>query len=116
MLPMVQKLENWGCDIRGAMPRFLDDEPFYLECVVQVADDPGFGELKRLLSSGDVKAAFDCAHMLKGVTANTGLTPLYDEIVKIVEPLRAGSMEGLEPFERKLSQKLTELQTLLNQP
>ena len=33
-------------------------------------------------------SAFEAAHTLKGVTGNMGLTPLYDAVCTIVEPLR----------------------------
>ena len=35
-------------------------------------------------------SAFEAAHTLKGVTGNMGLTPLYDAVCTIVEPLRTG--------------------------
>ena len=38
----------------------------------------------------DADAAFRHAHTLKGLTANMGLTPLHDLVVRIVEPLRGG--------------------------
>jgi hypothetical protein len=99
-------LENWGCDIRGALPRFLDDEAFMLECIGQVAEDPGFEELGCYLKENRTRDAFDTAHMLKGIIANTGLTPLYEIILTIVEPLRKGNGEGLaQPYERLMDKK-----------
>lgn len=42
----------------------------------------------------------DCAHTLKGVFANMGITPLmFETVVKIVEPLRAGKNDGLMPVQ-----------------
>ena len=40
-------------------------------------------------------SAFEAAHTLKGVTGNMGLTPLYDAVCTIVEPLRTGRTGGL---------------------
>lgn len=43
-------------------------------------------------------------HTLKGVLANLGLTPIYDIVVRIVEPLRAKSAEGvMEEYEKLLA-------------
>lgn len=91
----LQRLEQWGCDIPGALPRFLDDEEFMLECIEQVSEDPAFEALRKSLCENEVRKAFEAAHTLKGIIANTGLTPLYEQVVRIVEPLRGGSAEGL---------------------
>ena len=43
----------------------------------------------RAIDSGNLEAAFDAAHTLKGVVGNMGLTPLYKAVCDIVQPLRA---------------------------
>lgn len=91
----IKILQDLGCDLKGAMERFLDDEEFYLECYEKVIADPCFFELKEALEAHDVKRGFECAHTLKGVIANLGLTSLYDIIYEIVEVLRTGSEEDL---------------------
>lgn len=91
----LKELESWGCDITGAMERFLDDEAFYFECYEQGLEDAGFGLLKEALDAHDVRLAFEYAHGLKGVIANLGLTSLHIIISDIVEPLRAGREDGL---------------------
>ena len=106
-------LEDWGCDISGALPRFLQDEDFMLDCIKQVAADPSFERLSSALACGDVKEAFEAAHMLKGISANTGLTPIYELAVKLVEPLRGGNAEGLEPLCLQLNAARNQLKDLL---
>lgn len=98
------QLERWGCDVKGALPRFLNDEEFMLECIVQVSQDPAFDELGRSIEAGKTKEAFDAAHTLKGIIANTGLTPLLVIIVAIVELLRRGSTDGLSEQYAQLMQ------------
>ena len=107
------QLEQWGCDIHGALPRFLNDEAFMLECIQLVAEDPAFAALGEALRLKRSKEAFDAAHTLKGILANTGLTPLLALSVKIVEPLRKGDMNGLEPVYDALMDRLTQLRRLL---
>ena len=107
------RLEQWGCDIEGALPRFIQDEDFLLECVVEVARDPAFEALGALLEQHDHQQAFDAAHLLKGIISNTRLTPLYHEIVEIVEPLRKGSDAGVMQHYTLLMQKRAELLALL---
>lgn len=40
------------------------------------------------MKARDYTAAFEAAHTLKGVVGNMGLTPLYQAVCEIVEPLR----------------------------
>lgn len=87
---LLGKLIGWGCDVASALPRFLDDKSMYVMFVKQVVDEPAFPLLGQAIASGDVKAAFEKAHELKGVVANMSLTPLFNRVVLIVEPLRAG--------------------------
>lgn len=109
----LEKLKSVGCDIDGALDRFLKDEDFYMECYDQVLVDENFEGLGEELKKHNVEAAFDCAHALKGVVANMGLTPIYDIVVELVEPLRQGTDEGLLPVYEKLLQKREEFKKML---
>lgn len=110
---LLEKLRNWGCDVNAAMERFLDDVELYRSCLEMATEDSAIMELQSALQEGNVKAAFDAAHTLKGVLANLGLTPMYDRIVQIVEPLRAGKQEGLLPLYAEFVQANQYLKELL---
>jgi len=99
------ELKSWGCDIAGAMERFLDDEEFYFECYGQALEDAGFEQLKEALDAHNVRQAFEHAHSLKGIIANLGLTSLYNIIVDIVEPLRLGQEDGVAKKYEELLQE-----------
>lgn len=107
------RLELCGCGVKAALPRFLNDQGFMLECVAQVLDDPAFEELGRDIEAGKAQEAFDAAHALKGITANTALTPLYAITAAAVEPLRRGSTEGLGKMYDELMRKRAELKKAL---
>lgn len=98
-----EELEQWGCDIKGAMSRFLDDKELYLTCLDTVVVDRAFEKLGMALVEENVKEAFDSAHTLKGVFANMGLTPLLRIVECIVEPLREGCIEDLMPDYHRLT-------------
>ncbi|MBQ0167736.1 MAG: Hpt domain-containing protein [Treponema sp.] len=106
-------LKNWGCDVEGAMVRCLNDEDFYCKLVKTVMKDPSFENLGRTLEEGNVNQSFDIAHSLKGSLSNVGLTPLYDLIVQIVEPLRGGNIQGLAIPYLKLTKKKEEFDAIL---
>lgn len=66
-------------------------------------------EMEQLLN-GDTRQAFDTAHMLKGIIGNCGITPMYEVIVSIVEPLRAGAADlsgPIEDYQRLLARRET---------
>lgn len=99
-----QALEEWGCDVEGALERFLDDKELYMACLQTVITDGNFAKLGVALKEENVPEAFDYAHTLKGVFANLGLTPMFTIVVTIVEPLRTGSASYLqETYENLLA-------------
>ncbi len=103
---LLQKMEEMGCDIKGALARFLDDKDLYTTCLVKVIEDPAFDKLGTALTNEDAEEGFTQAHTLKGVIANMGITPIYNIVVEIVEPLRAGNATGLmEAYERLMAEK-----------
>ena len=104
MCEVLEKLRAWGCDLDGALERFLGDEELYKSCLPMVAEDESFDGLKK---------AFDCAHTLKGVFANMGITPMFDTVEKIVEPLRAGINDGLMPVYEELSREREHLRSII---
>lgn len=114
MSALLSMLSNWGCDVNGTMERFMDDEELYRSCLAMAMDDAGFDGLMQAVNHGDAPAAFEYAHTLKGVLANLGLTPLYDIVVRIVEPLRASkTTDHLVSVCEELMQKKAQLEALL---
>ncbi|MEG1992620.1 MAG: Hpt domain-containing protein [Acetivibrio sp.] len=83
-----KKLEEWGCDIKNSLPRFVDDEEFYLEYIYKFKKEEGFLQLGNCLKEKKNQEAFEYAHMLKGVSGNLGLTPIYEIMCEMVEILR----------------------------
>ncbi len=95
------------------MERFLNDEEMYVSFLPQVVDEPAFVRLGLALQRDDAKAAFEEAHMLKGVLGNMGLTPMYEVTCKIVEPVRRGETQGVEYDYEKLLLLKDELASLI---
>lgn len=91
-------LVGWGIETRGTLERMCGDYAFYRECLTLFVNDSAFHQLRQAVEEGNVTAAFDAAHTLKGVAANLGLIPFLEDIAPFVETLRAGSM-GEAPLE-----------------
>ncbi|MGB4985036.1 MAG: Hpt domain-containing protein [Erysipelotrichaceae bacterium] len=106
MNKLLIKLNDWGCDIDGAMNRLLDDEELYITCLDSLLSDSNFEALAVAIKDNDVNAAFECAHTLKGVLGNMGITPMYQLMSSIVEPLRIGKFDNvLENYEMLMKDK-----------
>ncbi|MEG2420170.1 MAG: Hpt domain-containing protein [Oscillospiraceae bacterium] len=105
-------LRNYGADVDGAMARFLDDEVLYGACFSAFLADEAFPALGKALATGDYAAAFDCAHTLKGVTGNMGLTPLYEVLCTAVETMRQGGTQGLDENYQEICRQLELLRQL----
>lgn len=113
MSALLDALKDWGCDVDGALARFVDDEELYVMCLNKVLSDKAFADLGTALKKGEIKEAFDCAHTLKGVLANMGLTPMYDISVRIVEPLRIEADENLMPVYEELLRAKDKLEAMI---
>lgn len=92
---MFDKLREYGCDVDNAMERFVDDKEFYMECYDVLFSSDSLEQLGNALKNRDIQEAFICSHGMKGTLGNLGLTPLYELMAPIVEPLRAGEMDGV---------------------
>ena len=106
-------LEAWGCDVEGALERFLDDKDLYMTCLETVITDSNFDKLGAALVEESVLDAFDYSHTLKGVFANLGLTPMFAIVETIVEPLRGGSAHDLWSAYEELLAANEELRRIL---
>ncbi|NLG05887.1 MAG: Hpt domain-containing protein [Clostridia bacterium] len=109
----IEALTEWGCDTKRALERMVDDEEFYIECLEQYMQDTELLQLEESLSRQDIRMAFEHAHSLKGVLANLGLTPMYQLITEIVEPLRAGKAEDFSVQIEELKNMKHKLEQIL---
>lgn len=99
---MLRKLKELGCDIDRINNRFMGDQEFYEECFRDFVESNRIEQLGELLDAGDIQEAFGLAHNLRGTLSNLELIPLVEIIIGIVEPLRRGSMEGVQEGYDKL--------------
>ena len=82
--------DAYGADYGATMARFMGSETMYLRLLDMLFQDKNLQKLGDAVASGDLRGVFEAAHTLKGVAGNMGLTPLYDAVCAMVEPLRTG--------------------------
>lgn len=85
----IQKLEAYGADTQSGLKRCVNKESLYLRLVGTIPANEGFRSLEDAVAAGDLEAAFQAAHGLKGAVSNLSLTPLSDPISEMTEHLRA---------------------------
>jgi len=106
-------LNEWGCDVKGALERFINDESMYMSFLSEVSVEPSLVNLGDAIDNGDVKGAFEYAHTLKGVYGNMGLTPMFAKDSEIVEILRAGGMDTVSEKYQTLLQMNDKLKEII---
>ncbi len=85
----IEKLIEYGADVKAAMEICMNNEEFYLRMVNLMLQEKQVETLQQAVAEGNLDAAFEAAHALKGVTANLGLTPIRTPVTEITELLRA---------------------------
>ena len=98
----IDELAAYGVDVESGLARCMGNEAFYLRMVERIRNEEKFDALAAAIDAGDLEAAFKAAHALKGVLGNLSLTPLYDPVCEIVEPLRRGEQMDYAPLMAKI--------------
>ena len=73
----IDTLTTYGADTKEGLQRCMNNESFYLRLVKMIPRDPHFQCLYDALEAGNLTAAFEAAHALKGSTGNLALTRDY---------------------------------------
>ena len=85
----IDELKAYGADTGEGLRRCMNNEGFYLRLVKMIPGDANFPKLFDAVETGDLTAAFEAAHAIKGSTGNLALTPIYAPVCEITELLRA---------------------------
>lgn len=86
----INALRAFGANVEDGLARCMNNEDFYLRMVGKAIESEDFASLQKALDAHDVKAAFEHAHALKGITGNLSLNPIYHPVAELTEHLRAG--------------------------
>ena len=77
-----------GADVETTLKRFMGNDAIYQKFLGKFPTDPNYANLGANMETGAFEEAYKCAHALKGVVGNLGLTPIYDSVSALVEELR----------------------------
>lgn len=90
-----RQLVESGADVETTLKRFMGNEAIYQKFLGRFPDDPNYVNLGKNLEAGAFVEAYECAHALKGVVGNLGLTPIFQRVSDLVEELRNKAPEDV---------------------
>ena len=108
----IEELNKLGANTEEGLARCMGSESLYLKLVNMIPDEDGFEKLKSAADAGDLNAAFEAAHALKGVLGNLSLTKMCDKSSEITELLRAKTKIDYTPLINQLLSMRDELAAL----
>lgn len=106
-------LKACGVNTDEGVARCAGLEDFYIDLVKSVLNTEKTDELESNISSGDLKAAFETAHSMKGMYANLSLDPLTRPVSEMTELLRAGTQTDYTPYLAEIKAQMSKLIELL---
>ncbi len=91
-----KQLEECGADVETTLKRFMGNDAIYQKFLGKFPGDPNYAKLGTNIEAGAFEEAYKCAHALKGVVGNLGLTPIYEKVSTLVEELRNKASEDVD--------------------
>ena len=108
----IDSLRAYGANVDEGMTRCMNNEAFYFRLIGMALKDSRFDTLGVKIASGDLQAAFEEAHALKGVLGNLALTPIYNPVSEMTELLRARQNVDYSPYLAEMKKQKTLLDEL----
>ena len=82
-----------GINYEEGVKRFMGKAALYERLLAELPNDETFSELERAMGAGDVQAAFQAAHALKGMLGNLSVNGPLEQLKPLVEALRGSNLE-----------------------
>ncbi len=109
----IEALNAYGADTQAGLRRCLGDESFYLGLVEMLVCDEKFELLAAAVRQRELSACLCLAYALMDTAAGLGLTPLTEQLEKLILCLRlAGDGAVLDKQHGLLARTLLPLQAI----
>jgi len=108
----IDMLTAYGANTKEGLQRCMNNEGFYLRMVKMLSDDANFQKLYDSVEAGDLTAAFEAAHALKGSAGNLALTPIFAPASEITELLRSRTETDYAPLVEAIRDAHNKLQDI----
>lgn len=110
----IDALRSYGANVDDGLQRCMNNEAFYLRLAEMVVEDGSFERLQAALADGDLDAAFEAAHALKGALGNLALTPMSAPVIELTELLRHKAPGDYQAFCGEIMRQRDALKTLID--
>ena len=90
-MPIIRDLSAYGIDTATGLRQLDFDDALYAHFLTAFSQDDSALRLQSALARRDGKAAFSCAHELKGLAAQLGLARLAERTDRLCAMLRDSS-------------------------
>ncbi|MEG2198904.1 MAG: Hpt domain-containing protein [Anaerovorax sp.] len=107
--PLLVELENMGCDSKGGLRRFVNNEKMYVKYLHGFPHEKTFTKFKEAFYRKAYEEAAIEMHTFKGIVGNLGFTDLYDLAQKIMVLLKEKDYEQATLCTERLCAKHGEL-------
>ena len=102
-----------GVDVKDGMGRFVGKLDLFVKIFRKYDDDNNMELLRDAMEAGNVDAAFNAAHTLKGVCGNLSMQKMFDVASQLTEFLREKDMDSARQMMPKLEEEHQKITTLL---
>ena len=102
-----------GVDVKDGMGRFVGKLDLFVKIFRKYDDDNNMDLLRDAMEAGNVDAAFNAAHTLKGVCGNLSMKKMFDVASEMTEFLREKDMDSARQMMPKLEEEHQKIKTLL---
>ena len=103
-MSLLEELKDLGVDVNEGLERVMDDKPLYETMLGMFVDKVNSNPIKlEDFDAKDLDELVGRGHILKGLTGNLAITPLFDGYMQVLDFLRTDhAREALEEYERIL--------------
>ena len=101
----IEALASLGANTAEGLARCMNNEAFYLRMVGMALNDKGYDQLAESVAAGNLDAAFEAAHALKGILSNLSLTPILTPVTEATEFLRTRTAMDYTPYVKEMQEQ-----------
>ncbi|MCR5785549.1 MAG: Hpt domain-containing protein [Eubacterium sp.] len=104
-----------GIDVYESIDNLMGMEELYDDLLLEFLNDENFEIIKNQLDSGNIRAAFEASHALKGVAGNLGMSRFYRKLHPVVEKLRNDDIADIEPMLETVEEEYRTIKNLIEE-
>lgn len=113
--PLLLLMQTAGVDTKNSLARFAGRENLYVKFLLRFPQDDTFRHIQTALASENWLDMLQAAHTLKGVSANLGMTRLFEACSQTVSLLRQPDTAAAKDSFAELEAAYCEMNSLLHQ-